>query len=119
MTASLVIGCPGLAVDVSSPRVVALPLHWLSRGNGRRRLGLPFHVPWAKERLVLAIQIFVRVEAPEFGCEVFKFGSALRDDHAERLVDLETHRQRFPGGPPDHRETRTRPVSFYYAPHST
>ena len=41
MTASLVIWCPGLAVDVSAPRVVALPLHSLSRGDVRRRLGLP------------------------------------------------------------------------------
>jgi hypothetical protein len=33
MTASLVIVRPGLAVGVSASRVVALPLHWLSRGD--------------------------------------------------------------------------------------
>src|SRR5271156_191251 len=115
MTASLVIRCPGLAVDVSAPRVVALPLHWLPRGEGRRCLGLPFHVTWAKERLMLAMQIFVRLDGPEFGCEVFKFGSALRDDHADRLVNLESHRHQFAGEFPVHAETRTCPVSFDYA----
>src|ERR1700722_6024489 len=115
MTSSLVIRCPGLAVDVSAPRVVALPLHWLSRGDGRCCPGLSFHVTWVKERLVLAIQILVGVDAPEFGCEVFKFGSALRDDHAHRLVDLETHRHQFAGEFPVHAETRTCPVSFDYA----
>src|SRR5277367_2297557 len=115
MTASLVILCPGLAVDVSAPRVVALPLHWLSRGDGRRCLGLPFHVTWAKERLMLAMQIFVRVDAPEFGCEVFKFGSALRDDHADRLVDLESHRHQFAGEFPAHAETHL-PSQFRLCP---
>jgi hypothetical protein len=33
MTASLVIFGPGLAVDVSTPRVVALPLDSFSRGD--------------------------------------------------------------------------------------
>src|ERR1700722_16537531 len=98
MTSSLVIRCPGLAVDVSAPRVVALPLHRLSRGDGRRCPGLSFHVTWAKERLVLAIQILVGVDAPEFGCEVFKFGSALRDDHAHRLVRRQKDPQQVAGG---------------------
>ena len=67
MTASQMIRRSGLAVDVSAPRVVALPLHPLSRGDGRRRLGLPFRVTWPKERRVLAMQIIVRVDRPEFG----------------------------------------------------
>src|ERR1700761_2047440 len=112
MTASLVIRCPGIAIDVSAPRVVALPLHSLSRGDGRRCIGLPFHVTRAKERLVLAQQIFVRVELPEFGCEVFKLGSALRDDHADWLVALESHWHQFAGEFPVHAETRACPVSF-------
>ena len=33
MTASLVIRCPGLAIGVPASRVVALPLHSLSRGD--------------------------------------------------------------------------------------
>src|ERR1700744_529275 len=115
MSASLVIRRPGLTVDVSAPRVVALPLHWLSRGHGRRCLGLPFHITWAKERLVLAMQIFVSVEAPKFGCEVFKLGPALWDDHADRLVDLQTHRHQFAGELPVHAENRACPVSFDYA----
>jgi hypothetical protein len=35
MASSLVIGCSGLAVGVSASRVVALPLHCLSRGDPR------------------------------------------------------------------------------------
>src|SRR5271163_3436495 len=112
MTTSLVIRCPGLAVDVSAPRVVALPLHPLSCGDCRRCPHLPFHVTWTKKRLMLALQIFVRFDAPEFGCELFKLGSALRDDHADRLVDLESHRHQFAGEFPAHAETRTCPVSF-------
>jgi hypothetical protein len=34
MTAGLVIRCAGLAVAVSALRVVALPVHALSRGEG-------------------------------------------------------------------------------------
>jgi hypothetical protein len=41
MTASLVIFCPGLAVDVSTLRVVALPLDSFSRGDVRRCLDSP------------------------------------------------------------------------------
>src|SRR5271156_6084478 len=115
MTASLVIRCSGLAVDVSGPRVVALPLHSLSRGGGRRCPHLPFPVTWGKERLMLALQNFVRFDAPEFGCELFKLGSALRDDHADRLVDLESHRHQFAGEFPAHAETRACPVGFDYA----
>src|SRR5580693_2407904 len=106
MTASLMIRCPSLAVDVSAPRVVGLPLHSLSRGDGRRCPPLPFHVTWAKKSLMLALQIFVRFDAPEFGCELFKLGSALRDDHADRLVDLESYRHQFAGEFPAHAETR-------------
>ena len=40
MAASLVIRCPGLAVGVSASRVVALPLHSLSRGDPRQLLDL-------------------------------------------------------------------------------
>lgn len=41
MTTSLVIFCPGLAVDVSTPRVVALPLDSFSRGDVRCCLDSP------------------------------------------------------------------------------
>src|SRR5689334_13308694 len=115
MTASLVVRCPGLAVDVLATCVIALPLNWLSRSDRGRCLGLPFHVTRAKERLVLAIQVFVRLEAPEFGCEVFKFGSALRNDHADGLVDFESHRHQFAGEFPAHTETSAGPVGFDYA----
>src|ERR1700722_2723056 len=40
MTSSLVIRCPGLAVGVSASRVVALPLHPLSRGHPLQLLDL-------------------------------------------------------------------------------
>ena len=40
MAPSLVIRCPGLAVGVSASRVVALPLHLLSRGDPRYLLDL-------------------------------------------------------------------------------
>src|ERR1700678_3583020 len=98
MTASLMIRCPSLAVDVSAPRVGGLPLTSLSRGDGRRCPHLPFHVAWAKKTLMLALQIFVRFDAPEFGCELFKLGSALRDDHADRLVGPEFLLHEFWGG---------------------
>ena len=44
MKASLVIRRPGLAVGVSASRVVALPLHLLSRGDPHYLLDLLFRV---------------------------------------------------------------------------
>ena len=44
MAPSLVIRCPGLAIGVSAARVVALPLHWLSRGDPLYLLDLLCHV---------------------------------------------------------------------------
>jgi hypothetical protein len=64
---------------------------------------------------MLALQIFIRLDAPEFRGELFKLGSALRDDHADRLVDLESHRRVFAGEFPAHAETRACPVGFDYA----
>src|SRR5271156_1141915 len=115
MTASLVIRCPGLAVGVSASRVVALPLHLLSRGDPRYLLDLFCRVTRAKKELMLALQIFIRLDVPEFRGELFELGATLRDDHADRLVDLESHRHQFAGEFPAHAETRTCPVSFDYA----
>jgi hypothetical protein len=38
---------------------------------------------------MLAAQIFIGFDGPEFGGELLKLGSPLRHDHADRLVDLE------------------------------
>src|SRR6202035_1577415 len=115
MTASLMIRCPGLAVSVSASRIVAVPLRLLSRGDPRCSLVPICRATFAKKQLMLPLQIFVRLDAPEFGGELFKLGSALRDDHADRLVDLEPHRHQFAGEFPAHAETRACPVSFDYA----
>src|ERR1700739_3196333 len=97
MTASLVIRCPGLTVDVSASRVVALPLHSLSRGAPRPLLDLLCHVTRAKKGLMLALQIFIGLDAPEFRGELLKLASALRNDHADRLPAPETHPDHFSG----------------------
>ena len=115
MTASLVIRRPGIAVGVSASRVVALPLHSLSRCDPLHLLDLLCHVTRAKKELVLALQIFIRLDRPEFRGELFQLGSALRHDHADRLVDLESHRHQFAGDFPTHAETRACPVGFDYA----
>src|ERR1700756_2516447 len=115
MTAGLVIFCPGLAVAVPAPRVVAFPLQSLSCGDIRRRLNSPCVVTRAEERLILALQVFVGLDGPELGGELFKLGPALRDDHANRLVDLEPHRHQLAGEFPAHAETRACPVGFDYA----
>src|ERR1700760_3046412 len=107
MTASLVIRCPGLAVGVVASRVVALPFHWLSRGDPRYLFDLFCRVTRAKKKFMLALQIFIRLYVPEFRCELFELGSTLRDDHADRLVDLESHRHQFAGQFPAHAETCT------------
>src|ERR1700739_2199222 len=88
MTASLVIWCPGLAVSVAAVRIVAVPLRLLSRGDPRCSLVRICRATFAKKQLMLSLQIFVRLDAPEFGGELFKLGSALRDDHADPLLDL-------------------------------
>src|ERR1700739_4630255 len=62
-----------------------------------------------------AVQIFIRLDTPKFRGELFQLGSALRDDHADGLVDLESHRHQFAGEIPIHAETRACPVSFDYA----
>ena len=64
---------------------------------------------------MLALQILIRLDKPELRDELFKFGSPLRDDHADRLVDLESHRHQFAGEFPAHTETRTSPIRFDYA----
>ena len=97
MAARLVIRCAGLAVEVSAPRVVALPLHPVTRGNPCYLLGVLCLVTFTKKQLVLAVQILVRLDEPEFGDKFFQLGSALRDDHADRLAHLESHRQQFAG----------------------
>src|ERR1700728_2756628 len=112
MTASLMISCPGLAVSVSASRIVAVPLGLQSRGDSRCSLELICRATFAKKQLMLPLQIFVRLDAPEFGGELFKLGPALRDDHADRLVDLESHRHQFAGEFPAHAETRACPVGF-------
>ncbi len=38
---------------------------------------------------MLAAQIFIGFDVPQFGSELFELGPALRDNHADRLVDLE------------------------------
>src|SRR3984885_9340041 len=115
MTASLMIWCPGLAVSVSASRIVAVPLRLQSRGDPRCSLEPICRATFAKKQLMLALQIFVRLDAPEFRGELFKLGSALRDDHADRLVDLESHRHHFAGEFPAHAETCACPVGFDYA----
>src|ERR1700746_833603 len=117
MTASLVIRCPGLTVDVSASRVVALPLHSLSRGAPRHLLDLLCHITRAKKELMLALQIFIGLDAPEFRGELLKLASALRNDHADRLVDLESHRYQFAGEFPAHTETPACPIGFERTPH--
>ena len=64
---------------------------------------------------MLALQIFIGLDKPEFRDEFFELAPALRDDHADRLVDLESHRHQFAGEFPAHAETRTCPVGFDYA----
>jgi hypothetical protein len=64
---------------------------------------------------MLALQIFIRLDAPEFRGELFKLGSALWDDHADRLIELESHRHQFAGEFPAHAETRACLVGFDYA----
>ena len=115
MTASLVIGCPGFAVGVSASVVVAFPLHLLSRGAPRYLLDLLCRVTGAKKKLMLALQIFIGLDGPKFGGELLELGSALRDDHADRLVDLESHRHQFASEFLAHAETCACPVCFDYA----
>src|ERR1700757_2113745 len=98
MTASLMIRCPGLAVSVSASRIVAVPLGLQSRGDPLCSLELTCSATFAKKQLVLPLQIFVRLDAPEFGGELFKLGSALRDDHADRLPPLPYPPPHFSGG---------------------
>src|ERR1700745_4326277 len=97
MTASLMIWCPGLAVPVSALRIVAVPLRLLSRRHPRCSLVRICRATFAKKQLMLSLQMFVRLDAPEFGGELFKLGSALRDDHADRLPALATQPQHFSG----------------------
>jgi hypothetical protein len=78
VTASLVIRCPGLAVGVSAPQIVTLPLHWLSRGRPPRLFDLLCRAAGAEKELVLALQLFVRLDMPELGRERFELGSARR-----------------------------------------
>src|ERR1700742_1191417 len=61
---------------------------------------------------MLAVQIAIGLDGPEFGDELLELGPALRNDHADRLVDLESHRCQLAGEFPAHAETRACPVGL-------
>lgn len=105
VAACLVVVCSGLAIAVSAAGVLALPRHALVPGVLRFALFTSQRATGAQKVLVLAVQLIVSLNGHKFGGELFEFAAALWDDHADRLIDFESHRHEFTGEFRIHAET--------------
>lgn len=99
--------CSGFAIAIAVPAagVVAFPWDSLVPGVLGFLRFTSQRVTGARKEPVLAVQLIFSLNGHKFGRELLEFAAALWDDHADRLIDFESHRHEFTDEFPIHADT--------------